>query len=83
MCENEGSCGATSRMVTRLKNDLAANASHECTLAYFHYPLFSSGNTVTRPRCGRPGVSWGSMSLRTAIAVCTVVDPLQMANLEE
>jgi len=43
MCENVGGCGATSPMVTWLKNDLAANASHECTLTYFHHPLFSSG----------------------------------------
>ncbi len=31
-------------MVTWLKNDLAANADHKCTLAYFHHPLFSSGD---------------------------------------
>ena len=43
MCEKVGGCGATSRMVTWLKRDLAANAGHRCTLAYFHHPLFSSG----------------------------------------
>jgi 3',5'-cyclic AMP phosphodiesterase CpdA len=42
MCENVGGCGATSPMITWLKNDLAANPT-ECTLAYFHHPLFSSG----------------------------------------
>ena len=44
MCENVGGCGATSPMVSWLKEDLAANASHKCTLAYFHHPLFSSGD---------------------------------------
>ena len=43
MCEKVGGCGATSPMVTWLKNDLAANPEN-CTLAYFHHPLFSSGN---------------------------------------
>jgi hypothetical protein len=42
VCEKVGGCGATSPMVTWLKNDLAANPK-QCTLAYFHDPLFSSG----------------------------------------
>ncbi len=42
MCELAGGCGATSPMVTWLKQDLAANST-TCTLAYFHHPLFSSG----------------------------------------
>ncbi len=42
MCEKVGGCGATSPMLTWLKNDLAANP-RKCTLAYFHHPLFSSG----------------------------------------
>jgi acid phosphatase type 7 len=50
MCEKVGGCGDTSPTVSWLKDDLAANASHKCTLAYFHNPLFSSGNTATRPR---------------------------------
>jgi len=52
MCENVGGCGATSPMVTWLKNDLVSNPK-ACTLAYFHHPLFSSGehgnNTKMRP----------------------------------
>jgi len=44
MCENVGGCGATSPMVTWLKDDLAANP-RTCTLAYFHHPLFSSGSS--------------------------------------
>jgi hypothetical protein len=42
MCENVGGCGATSPMLTWLKNDLAANPT-SCTLTYFHHPLFNSG----------------------------------------
>ena len=42
MCEKVGGCGATSPMVSWLKQDLAANPN-ACTLAYFHHPLFSSG----------------------------------------
>jgi acid phosphatase type 7 len=42
MCEKVGGCGATSPMLSWLKNDLAANPN-KCTLAYFHHPLFSSG----------------------------------------
>ncbi len=42
MCENVGGCKATSPMVTWLEQDLAANPK-SCTLAYFHHPLFSSG----------------------------------------
>jgi hypothetical protein len=42
MCEQVGGCDATSPMVTWLEEDLAANPM-TCTLAYFHYPLFTSG----------------------------------------
>ncbi|CAA9383666.1 MAG: Alkaline phosphatase [uncultured Chloroflexia bacterium] len=42
MCEKVGGCGATSPMVTWLKQDLAANPN-KCTLAFLHHPLFSSG----------------------------------------
>jgi len=37
------SMGATSEQVGWLKNDLAAH-TNSCTLAYFHHPLFSSGD---------------------------------------
>jgi hypothetical protein len=43
-CEEVG-CGASSPQVRWLKADLAKNAM-ACTLAYFHYPLFSSGSIV-------------------------------------
>lgn len=42
MCENVGGCGATSPMLGWLEQDLAAHPN-ACTLAYFHHPLFSSG----------------------------------------
>jgi len=44
MCEKVGGCGASSPMVTWLKQDLAANP-RTCTLAYFHHPLFTSGSS--------------------------------------
>jgi acid phosphatase type 7 len=46
-CEEVG-CGASSPQVRWLKADLAKDAK-SCTLAYFHYPLFSSGKY-------RPGI---------------------------
>jgi acid phosphatase type 7 len=42
MCEKVGGCGATSAMVSWLKQDLAANTT-TCTLSYWHHPVFSSG----------------------------------------
>jgi hypothetical protein len=46
-CEEVG-CGASSPQVRWLETDLAKDAK-SCTLAYFHYPLFSSGEY-------RPGI---------------------------
>lgn len=43
MCEKVGGCGSTSPMVTWLKQDLSANPK-KCTIAYWHQPLFSSGD---------------------------------------
>jgi hypothetical protein len=37
-----GGCGGNNPMVTWLREDLAANTKN-CTLAFFHHPLFSSG----------------------------------------
>jgi hypothetical protein len=42
MCASSASSCTNSTQVTWLKNDLAANSA-KCTLAYFHHPLFSSG----------------------------------------
>jgi hypothetical protein len=38
-----GDCGPSSQQVRWLKTNLAANNEKRCTLAYFHHPLFSSG----------------------------------------
>jgi calcineurin-like phosphoesterase family protein len=51
MCEEVGGCGAASPMVTWLENDLAANPA-DCTLAYFHHPLFSSGEHGNQTKMG-------------------------------
>ena len=42
-------CGPGSAQVRWLKKDLAANEGRACTLAYFHHPLFTSGEY-------RPGI---------------------------
>ena len=42
-CNKVGGCAATSAQVRWLEDDLAANDEKDCTLAYFHHPLFSSG----------------------------------------
>jgi acid phosphatase type 7 len=42
MCASSASSCTNTAQVTWLKNDLAANPA-KCTLAYFHHPLFSSG----------------------------------------
>jgi acid phosphatase type 7 len=47
--EGEIRCGPGSAQVQWLKDDLASNDDKRCTLAYFHYPLFSSGKY-------RPGI---------------------------
>jgi hypothetical protein len=41
-CTKVGGCGADSPQGRWLRNDLRNNPA-ECTLAYFHHPLFSSG----------------------------------------
>jgi hypothetical protein len=49
MCEKVGGCGSTSPMLGWLRQDLVANPSR-CTLAYFHHPLFSSGEHGNQPK---------------------------------
>ena len=44
-CEKVGGCGTTSPQGKWLRNDLAADRSR-CTLAYFHHPLYASGDNV-------------------------------------
>ncbi|MDQ3871846.1 MAG: DNRLRE domain-containing protein, partial [Chloroflexota bacterium] len=47
-CAAVGGCGAGSPQETWLRRDLAANTSL-CTLAYWHHPLFSSGEHGNNP----------------------------------
>ncbi len=50
-CSQVGGCGTTSAEYAWLKSDLASHPN-QCTLAYWHQPLFSSGgyvSTGTRP----------------------------------
>jgi hypothetical protein len=65
MCEKVGGCGATSPMVSWLKADLAANP-RACTLAYFHHPLFSSGQHGDQTKM-RP--TWDALYAANADAV--------------
>ena len=47
-CAAVGGCGAGSEQETWLRADLAAHPK-ECTLAYWHHPLFSSGSHGNDP----------------------------------
>jgi hypothetical protein len=47
-CGSVGGCGASSPMADWLRRDLAANA-RTCTLAFWHEPLFSSGQNGGTP----------------------------------
>ncbi len=42
-CSEVGGCAAGSPQETWLRQDLATNAANKCTLAYWHHPLYSSG----------------------------------------
>ncbi len=48
-CGQVGGCGTGSPMLSWLKRDLAANPAR-CTLAYWHHPLFSSGEHGNGPQ---------------------------------
>jgi hypothetical protein len=48
MCENIGGCSASSPQAQFLRDDLAANP-RLCTLAYWHHPVFSSGEHGNDP----------------------------------
>lgn len=48
-CKQVGGCGPGSPMVSWLKRDLAANPAG-CTVAYWHHPLFSSGQHGNHPQ---------------------------------
>jgi acid phosphatase type 7 len=48
-CNKVGGCERTSTQGTWLRNNLANTTNKRCTLAYFHHPLYSTGNNVTNP----------------------------------
>jgi hypothetical protein len=49
-CGMVGGCESDSPQGRWLRNDLANNANHQCTMAYFHRPLYSTGTNVAGPR---------------------------------
>jgi acid phosphatase type 7 len=48
-CNKVGGCERTSTQGKWLQNNLANTTNRQCTLAYFHHPLYSTGNNVTNP----------------------------------
>jgi acid phosphatase type 7 len=48
-CNKVGGCERTSTQGKWLQNNLANTTNKQCTLAYFHHPLYSTGNNVTNP----------------------------------
>jgi len=48
-CGKVGGCESDSPQGRWLRNDLANNANHRCTMAYFHRPLYSTGTNVAGP----------------------------------
>jgi alkaline phosphatase len=48
-CGMVGGCESDSPQGRWLRNDLADNANHQCTMAYFHRPLYSTGTNVAGP----------------------------------
>ncbi len=51
MCEQIGGCSESSPQAQFLRNDLAANP-RRCTLAYWHHPVFTSGEHGNDPKMG-------------------------------
>jgi hypothetical protein len=47
-CNKVGGCEKTSAQGKWLRNNLA-NTNKQCTLAYFHHPLYSTGNNIPNP----------------------------------
>jgi acid phosphatase type 7 len=48
-CNKVGGCERTSTQGRWLQNNLANTSNKQCTLAYFHHPLYSTGKNVTNP----------------------------------
>src|SRR5215203_3717855 len=48
-CNKVGGCEKTSPQGKWLRNNLANTTNRQCTLAYFHDPLYSTGNNIPNP----------------------------------
>jgi acid phosphatase type 7 len=48
-CNKVGGCERTSAQGKWLRNNLASTTNRQCTLAYFHHPLYSTGNKIPTP----------------------------------
>src|SRR5215218_6949674 len=48
-CNKVGGCEKTSTQGKWLQNNLANATNKQCTLAYFHHPLYSTGNNIPNP----------------------------------
>jgi hypothetical protein len=48
-CNKVGGCQKTSTQGKWLQKNLANTTNKQCTLAYFHHPLYSTGENVTNP----------------------------------
>jgi acid phosphatase type 7 len=48
-CNKVGGCEKTSTQGKWLRNNLANTTNKQCTLAYFHHPLYSTGNNIPTP----------------------------------
>ena len=48
-CNKVGGCDRTSTQGKWLRNNLANTTNKHCTLAYFHHPLYSTGNNIPTP----------------------------------
>src|SRR5215207_9044417 len=48
-CNKVGGCQKTSTQGEWLQKNLANTTNKQCTLAYFHEPLFSTGNNIPNP----------------------------------
>jgi hypothetical protein len=48
-CNKVGGCERTSAQGRWLRNNLANTTNKRCTMAYFHHPLYSTGNNIPNP----------------------------------
>jgi hypothetical protein len=48
-CNKVGGCEKTSPQGKWLRSNLANATNKQCTLAYFHHPLYSTGNNIPNP----------------------------------